>query len=681
MALLSFALEAITPFGSEVFAVGSIEALGNWRQENGLRLSTGPSEYPRWTAQVTLPDSSLMLGRVEYKFVILSASGSYIWESGENRQLALEGAGCSEGSTCPIASFGAIHVEAAQIRRCVQHAPNPSPTIFKLPKLNLALEKPAACCELEVEWKVVCAVSSPGDVLCVVGSHEKLGNWDPHLGLKLSTTADSFPHWSATLLLDSSAAEDIWWKLALLRPDHSIQWESVKDRCLALSEASLPQDGGFWHISVRFGETDAAMPLMTPRYKHAGSHYPPKNSRDIYRSSSSSSTFAPDCEEELTSDDGDTVGSTTPRGSMVWTPFASGGPENPQSPHSPGLMRERSGHGSSLCMPSGAVRREQPLQLWSGAYQLEKPGSRCEDSYFYSAAAMGVADGVGQMAQFAKYGTDSAAYATDIMEGVATALQRDELSSLPEDRAEAAMAYASDQAVTYGATTACVLVLDGFVAGVANLGDSGYMLLRFGSSGPDEAAKLEVVTRSREQQHSWNAPFQLLRLPPVLAARVQKANRKLDTAADCERYSVQLQPWDLLLLFSDGLVDNLYEYEILRVINRVIWKSSQTAEDASREGVPKNWADVARAAAPSAIAQALALAAQERSLDPDARVPFSDSSELQGQPCFGGKMDDITVVAAWVAPSEGLDSLQVPEVVTVGYPGRGSKTTRSRLSK
>jgi len=301
---------------------------------------------------------------------------------------------------------------------------------------------------------------------------------------------------------------------------------------------------------------------------------------------------------------------------------------------------------------------------------------------------MGVADGVGQMAQFAKYGTDSAAYATDIMEGVSTALQHEgELTKstiLPEDRAEAAMAYASEHAVTYGATTACVLVLDGFVAGIANLGDSGYMLLRFESVGPDEGAQLRVVTRSREQQHSWNAPFQLLRLPPVLAARVQKANRKLDTAADCERYNVQLQPWDLLLLFSDGLVDNLYEHEILRIINRVIWKSSRTDEAAaatsSQGNAQKNWADVAAASAPSAIAQALALAAQERSLDPDARVPFSDSSELQGQPCFGGKMDDITVVAAWVAPSASLDSLQVSDGVTVGYPGRGSKTSRSRRS-
>lgn len=54
-----------------------------------------------------------------------------------------------------------------------------------------------------------------------------------------------------------------------------------------------------------------------------------------------------------------------------------------------------------------------------------------------------------------------------------------------------------------GSSTACVLIVHRGMLHSANLGDSGYLVLRKG----------EIVYKSREQTHYFNAPFQLS-LPP-----------------------------------------------------------------------------------------------------------------------------------------------------------------------
>lgn len=41
-------------------------------------------------------------------------------------------------------------------------------------------------------------------------------------------------------------------------------------------------------------------------------------------------------------------------------------------------------------------------------FQIQRLGGRCEDAFFFSSKAAGVADGVGQMEQFSEYGVDAA---------------------------------------------------------------------------------------------------------------------------------------------------------------------------------------------------------------------------------------------------------------------------------
>jgi len=269
--------------------------------------------------------------------------------------------------------------------------------------------------------------------------------------------------------------------------------------------------------------------------------------------------------------------------------------------------------------------------LWAGAHQFSKVPGGCEDAYFHGQAALGVADGVGSLAQYRNHGIDCAAYAADLMRCASNSFiiaeheqQRQRHSGSPSARAAAAIAAAEDQARGFGASTIAVLHLAGSSVGAANLGDSGFMILR------PRAEGFCVAARSKEQSHRFNLPYQLMRLPQVLWTRFPQ-DRRPDTVKDCDLYSIPVQEGDLILLFSDGFSDNLHDAEVLEIVERIA------------KGEPRVHPDV--------LARQLSQAALERSLDVGADTPFAQAARRAGRTHFGGKEDDITVVTAWVMAS------------------------------
>lgn len=283
------------------------------------------------------------------------------------------------------------------------------------------------------------------------------------------------------------------------------------------------------------------------------------------------------------------------------------------------------------------------LRLRAGAHQITKPlAPQCEDAHFVGERALGVADGVGGMVQFKEYGVDSAKYSAGLMRSAHSALRRHEESSVdsflsmasPQAAAQlslAAVAAADGEAAAFGGATITVLTLLGATIGVANLGDSGFMVLRLGENG------FFVVKRSKEQQHGFNFPFQLTNFPPALAQRF--AQLQVDRASSCDLYTCDVRVGDLVLLYSDGLSDNVYEREVLEIAGCAL-----SPAVADLLGLPGH------ATPPENVAKALADAAHLRSQDERASVPFTDYSWRFGYDFPGGKEDDITVVAAWVVP-------------------------------
>ncbi|TDB84765.1 carbohydrate-binding module family 20 domain-containing protein [Actinomadura sp. 7K534] len=75
----AFNVHAITTWGTSVYVVGDIPALGSWDPAEAVKLS--PANYPAWSGRVTLPAGT----RIEYKYLKKTDAGAVTWENGANR--------------------------------------------------------------------------------------------------------------------------------------------------------------------------------------------------------------------------------------------------------------------------------------------------------------------------------------------------------------------------------------------------------------------------------------------------------------------------------------------------------------------------------------------------------------------------------------------------------------------
>ena len=122
-------------------------------------------------------------------------------------------------------------------------------------------------------------------------------------------------------------------------------------------------------------------------------------------------------------------------------------------------------------------------------------------------------------------------------------------------------------------------VLNGKDLNALNLGDSGFLIVRFdGLTGEPY-----VLIRSKEQTHGFNTPYQLTKLPgqcEVESLKRQGKHKELDnlrraikqdrfcrdTPEDADSYQLRARKGDLIILASDGLFDNLFEQQILNIV-------------------------------------------------------------------------------------------------------------------
>lgn len=180
-----------------------------------------------------------------------------------------------------------------------------------------------------------------------------------------------------------------------------------------------------------------------------------------------------------------------------------------------------------------------------------------------------------------------------------------------------------------GSSTVLVAQLDGTTGKLdaANLGDSGFLLIRQGG---------EVAFQTPALQHFFDCPFQFGCAPEFTPAT--------DTADDADVFNIQLYPGDVLIAGSDGLLDNCWPEEIASL-------------------APSSSSEV------QASAEKLAALAMEHGQDPDFESPYVVEAAQDGidVPIWeklanasfkggkfqlgglsGGKLDDVTVVVAYV---------------------------------
>lgn len=152
---------------------------------------------------------------------------------------------------------------------------------------------------------------------------------------------------------------------------------------------------------------------------------------------------------------------------------------------------------------------------------------------------------------------------------------------------------------------------------VTNLGDSQVMVVR--------PSTRELVFKSTEQWHWFDCPRQLGTNSP---------DTPLKTAVLDE---VLIREGDIVLAMSDGVIDNLWSHEIVDKVSESL-EQWQTGQVKGGGGVDEN--------AMQYVAEELMEAAKVIALDPFAESPFMERGIEEGLASEGGKLDDISVVAA-----------------------------------
>lgn len=337
------------------------------------------------------------------------------------------------------------------------------------------------------------------------------------------------------------------------------------------------------------------------------------------------------------------------------------------------IQPRRGIEGSATITASATIARDV-LALRTGAVAKPGPGKEYpEDAHFIahlrwahddaqSVSYMGIADGVGS---WLKYGVDPAAFPTRLMAActheLATAASARGRPPIPVDLLERAWDTVLNEG-TEGSSTAMVCQLDNEYnqLAYANVGDSGLLVLRKHlaheqgtmhlSGMPGRSHDWSVVARSTQQLRGFNMPYQL-GCAPGTDSKEARLNPNFETPADAEVSRFSVQPGDIVLCASDGLFDNVFETETLDIV-------AQWAQE--HAGVIGKYADTPAAPgdedAMHDLADRLVEYAYSMSLRRDRDSPFAllakDNDILWSQ---GGRMDDITVVAARVTPAIELD--------------------------
>eukprot|EP00250_Pteridium_aquilinum_P002281 c12479_g1_i1 orf=61-1440(+) len=239
-----------------------------------------------------------------------------------------------------------------------------------------------------------------------------------------------------------------------------------------------------------------------------------------------------------------------------------------------------------LRLRSGGAIRPHPSKVKTGG----------EDAYVIEGTSWaGVADGVGG---WALSGVDSGLYSRELMTNCGLFAKSD--NGVPSPKRVIINAVKKTDAV--GTCTAVLAALHKQTLYVANIGDSGFLIVRNG----------KVLAKSTPMQHGFNFPYQI--------------GSEGDDPAMAETFEIPVASGDVLVLATDGVYDNLYEREIVDVV-----------DSGYRKGVE-----------PGTVAMWLVKLAHQAGLNTEGRSPFSDAARAAGYSYEGGKLDDATVVVSYV---------------------------------
>lgn len=151
------------------------------------------------------------------------------------------------------------------------------------------------------------------------------------------------------------------------------------------------------------------------------------------------------------------------------------------------------------------------------------------------------------------------------------------------------------------------------------IGDSGFVVLRIREDG-----KFFLVHTSASQQRRFNFPYQL------------GWNKNGDHPSSALQGTVDIQPEDVVVVATDGVLDNLDAHGICNLANTLLELNTFS---------------------PETLAESIAQKAFEDSLKEDFDSPFSQEARRHGYNDYlGGKSDDISVTVGKIVTKPKKES-------------------------
>ncbi|MEW2301929.1 carbohydrate-binding module family 20 domain-containing protein [Streptomyces sp. NPDC006655] len=178
---------ASTTSGTDVYVVGSIDALGAWDTSKAVRLSS--AGYPIWSGAVNVPINTSFT----YKYIKKDSSGNVIWESNANRAAATTTSAVSLDNSWNVANTDATDVTFNEY-----------------------------------------ATTDYGTNVYVVGSLASLGSWNTGGAIPLSS--ETYPTWRKLVIVPKSTT----FTYKFLKKDSSgtVTWESGTNRSYTTGTSS-----------------------------------------------------------------------------------------------------------------------------------------------------------------------------------------------------------------------------------------------------------------------------------------------------------------------------------------------------------------------------------------------------------------------------------------------------------
>lgn len=281
---------------------------------------------------------------------------------------------------------------------------------------------------------------------------------------------------------------------------------------------------------------------------------------------------------------------------------------------------------------STAVPKTKELRLVAGAWQIKHPLSHSGALESLFICKHGSAVGVGEIFD---HQTHLPAEAAKVMMRAAEnscERSRVQLRTSAADRAARALEAGGDSTENVATCAGLVAALDaqGKELGVARLGETVLWQIRKVPGSPTTGAHATLVGQAGDPHRPSSHPLH-------------------DGPARAELYTWSVQEGDLLVLGTDGVFDNLFGQEVCELAEWTV--SPLDARQSYHEGT-ETLRGPGLSTEPQRIAAAVAHAAHHRASDKLAATPIaSKASRQNGVAQVGGKLDDITVVCAWLARS------------------------------